>query len=243
MWQRYSNPNAFMRLSGAVLPVAAALAVGLFGIGLYLALYVAPGDFRQGDAARIMFVHVPAAALSIGVYAVMALASLAAIIWRHPVADLCAKSAAPVGAVFTALALVTGAVWGKPMWGAWWVWDARLTSELILFFFYIGYMALWSAIDEPVKAARAAAIFCLVGSIFAVLAKYSVHFWDTLHQSPSLSIDREEHMHDAFFWPLLVNIGAFYAYFVALLLLGMRMEIRKRRVRAIRLAMMREGDA
>ena len=147
MWS-FANPNKFMRVSGAVLPWVAAATVLLGAWGLYQALWVVPADYKQGDAGRIMFVHVPAAALSIIVYLVMCLCAVFALVWRHPVAYLSAKAAAPVGAAFTLLALVTGAIWGKPMWGAWWVWDARLTSELILFFFYVGYIALWDAFDD-----------------------------------------------------------------------------------------------
>ena len=235
MWS-FANPNKFMRLSGALLPFAAAGTVALFAVGLYLALYVAPADYKQGDSARIMFVHVPAAALSIGIYLIMCIASVFALVWRHPVADLSAKAAAPIGAAYTLLALVTGAIWGQPMWGTWWEWDARLTSELVLLLFYIGYMALWGAFDEPARAAQPAAIFCLVGSVFAVLAKYSVDLWDTLHQPSSMTIGGEENMDDAFHRPLLVMIGAFYLYFVWLWLIGIRAEIRARRVRAIRLA-------
>ncbi len=239
MWS-FANPNKFMRVSGKVLPFLSAIAITLFVVGLYLSLYVVPADFKQGDGARIMFVHVPAAAMSIIVYLIMCICSVFALVWRHPVADLSAKAAAPIGAAFTLLALVTGAIWGKPMWGAWWVWDARLTSELILFFFYIGYIALWDAFDDPAKAAPAAAIFCLVGSVFAVLAKYSVKLWDTLHQGPSMTIGGEENLHDIFHRPLLIMIAAFYMYFLTLWLVRVRAEIRERRIRAIRQAAVQE---
>ena len=244
MWS-FANPNKFMRITGYILPVAALLAVGLFATGLYLALYVIPpegsqGVSGQGDGIRMMYVHVPAAAMSIIVYAIMALCSLSSLIWRHPVADLSAKAAAPVGAAFTLLALATGSIWGKPMWGAWWVWDARLTSELILFFFYIGYIALWDAFDDQSKAAPAAAIFCLVGSIFAVLAKYSVLLWDTLHQAPSMTLGPETNLPDVYAHPLWIMIGAFYAYFLTVWLLRVRAEIRDVRIRRYREAMIRE---
>ncbi len=239
MWS-FANPNKFMRVSGKVLPYTAVLAVLLFAAGLYQAIYVVPPERVQGDSARIIFVHVPAAALSIMIYLAMCISSLVALIWRHPVADLSAKAAAPVGASFTALALVTGALWGYPTWGTWWVWDARLTSELILFFFYIGYIALWDAFDDESKAAPAAAIFCLVGSVFAVLAKYSVELWETLHQPPSLTIGGEENVHDVYHIPLLMMMAAFWLYFVTLWLVRVRMEIRSRRIRAIRLAAARE---
>lgn len=239
MWS-FANPNKFMRVSGYVLPVTASIAAVLFLLGVYQGLYVVPPERVQGDSARIIFVHVPAAAMSIMVYGAMCVSSLFALIWRHPVADLSAKAAAPIGASFTLLALVTGAIWGYPTWGTWWVWDARLTSELILFFFYIGYMALWDAFDDPAKAAPAAAIFCLVGSVFAVLAKYSVLLWETLHQPPSLTIGGEENVHDAFHIPLLMMMAAFFLYFMSVWLLRVRTEIRARRVRAIKLAAARE---
>lgn len=242
MWS-FANPNKFMRVSGAVLPFVAGAATLLAVYGLYTALYVVPADFKQGDGARIMFVHVPAAAMSIIVYLIMCVCSIFALIWRHPVADLSAKAAAPIGAAFTFLALCTGAIWGKPMWGAWWVWDARLTSELILFFFYLGYMALWDAFDDQAKAAPAAAIFCLVGSVFAVLAKYSVLLWDTLHQGPSMTVGTiagEEKLANEFKIPLLVMIAAFYLYFFTVWLVRVRAEILARRVRAIRQAATQE---
>ncbi len=242
MWS-FANPNKFMRVSGAVLPFVAAVAVGLSAWGLYQALYVVPSDFKQGDGARIMFVHVPAAALSIIVYLIMCVCSIFALIWRHPVAYLSAKAAAPVGAAFTLLALVTGAVWGKPMWGAWWVWDARLTSELILFFFYVGYIALWDAFDDRDKAATATSYFCLVGSVFAVLAKYSVDLWDTLHQSSSMTIGTiatEDKLSNEFKIPLLAMMAAFYFYFLTIWLMQVRSEIRQRRIDAIRQAVVVE---
>ncbi len=232
-----------MRVSGLILPWAVGAATILFAVGLYWSLYLAPPDFKQGDGARIIFIHVPAAALSIGIYAVMVIASVTALIWRHPVSDLTAKSCAPVGAAFTLIALITGSIWGKPMWGAWWVWDARLTAELILLFFYLGYMALWSAVDDQTTAARAAAILCCVGSVSAVISKYSVNFANTLHQPASLSVDKAEHVHNAFYWPLLVMMGAFYAYFMVFLLLGVRKEIRLRRIRNLQGAMAREVGA
>lgn len=238
MWS-FANPNKFMRVSGAVLPWVAGIAILLSAWGLYQAIWVVPPDFKQGDGARIMFVHVPAAAMSIIVYFIMCLCSVFALVWRHPVASLSAKAAAPVGAAFTLLALVTGAIWGKPMWGAWWVWDARLTSELILFFFYVGYIALWDAFDDPDKAATATSYFCLVGSVFAFLAKYSVDLWDTLHQSSSMTIGTiatEEKLANEFKTPLLVMLAAFYLYFLTLWLVRVRTEIRARRIRAIRQA-------
>lgn len=244
MWS-FANPNKFMRLTSYVLPVAAVLAAVLLSIGLYLSLYsVSPegsqGAYGQGDGVRIMFVHVPAAAMSIIVYAIMAVCSVFWLVWRHPVAYLSAKSAAHVGAAFTLLALVTGAIWGKPMWGAWWVWDARLTSELILFFFYIGYISLWDAFDDRDKAADATAIFCIVGSVFAVLAKYSVMFWETLHQGPSMTVGSETNLADEYAHALWIMLAGFYAYFLTVWLMRVRTEIRRVRIGRYRESMVRE---
>ena len=167
-----------MRLSSAILPWCASLTAVLLVAGIYLAMFVAPPDYQQGESARIMFVHVPSAWMALFVYATMAVASASALIWKHPLADLTAKSCAPIGAGFTAMALLTGALWGQPMWGTWWVWDARLTSVLILFFLYLGYMALWRAIEDPAKAARAAALLAIVGAINLPIIKFSVEWWE-----------------------------------------------------------------
>ena len=162
MFQRFANPNRFVRLTGAILPWSTGLAALLIAVGLYLGLFVAPPDYQQGDSVRIMFVHVPAAWMALFVYTTMAGASAVGLIWKHPVADLTAKASAPVGAAFTFIALVSGSLWGQPMWGTWWVWDARLTSVLVLFFLYLGYMALWQAFEDPERAGKAAAILALV---------------------------------------------------------------------------------
>lgn len=234
----YANPNNFMRLSGAILPWTAAGAVIALAVGLGWSLFGTPPDYQQGQTIKIFFIHVPAALMAVNVYAVMVIASLIGLVRSHPVSHLLAKAAAPIGAGFTLVAIVTGALWGKPMWGAWWVWDARLTSVLVLLFFYMGYMALWSAIDEPTKAADLAAILCLFGSVFAFLSRYAVQFWSTLHQGSSLSLDAEEHVADVFYQPLLIMILAHYLIFITLLLIGVRTEIRARRARALRLAEM-----
>src|ERR1700733_11253289 len=160
---RYANPTRFMALSGALLPWLATATALLLAVGLYLSLFVAPPDYQQGDTVRVMFVHVPAAWTAMMAYGLMAAASLVGLVWRHPLADVAAKSAAPLGALFTALGLITGSLWGRPMWGTWWVWDGRLTSFLLLLFLYLGYIALWNAIEDETRAARAAAILALVG--------------------------------------------------------------------------------
>ena len=235
--QAYANPLRFVRLARQITPWTFGIAITLALVGLYLGLVVAPPDYQQKDAARIMYVHVPAAWMSMFVYGSMAMASAVAFIWKHPLADVAAKASAPVGATFTALALVTGMLWGQPMWGTWWVWDARLTSVLILFFLYLGYIAIWSAIDEPTRAARAARILALVGAINIPIIKFSVDWWNTLHQSASVLRTDGPAMPAAMLTPLLVMGVAYTLLYVALLLVRMRTEIARRRVRTIRLGL------
>lgn len=232
----YANPKRFMDLSGSMLPWAAGAAGLALGAGFYLALFVAPPDFRQGESVRIMFVHVPAAWMAMSVYAFMAGASLVALVRRHPLADVAARAAAPLGAAFTLLALVTGALWGKPMWGTYWVWDARLTSVLVLFFLYLGYIALWAAIEEPARAGRAAAILAIVGAVNLPIIKFSVDWWNTLHQPASVSRLGAPALDAAFLWPLLVMAAGYMLLFVSLLLLRMRTEVLSRRADALAIA-------
>ena len=234
---RFANPTWFLRFSGLLLPWCAGLTAALLGAGLYMALVSSPADYQQGDAARIMFVHVPAAWMATFCYGAMAVASAVGWIWKHPLADMAAKSSAPIGAVFTAAALISGSLWGKPMWGTWWVWDARLTSFLILFFLYIGYMALWQAIDEPTRAARAAAILALVGAVNLPIIKFSVEWWNTLHQPASLLREGGSAIHPSMLWPLLTMAVAFHLYYVTVLLWRMRGEIFARKLRARQMAM------
>jgi heme exporter protein C len=232
---RFANPTRVLRIAGAVLPWSAALAVVLLGAGLYYALIASPIDYQQKDTVRIMYIHVPAAFMAMGGYALVAVASAVALIWRHPVADLTAKAAAPIGAGFTFVCLVTGSLWGQPTWGTWWVWDARLTSVLILFFLYIGYIAIWEAYDDPSRAARAAAILALVGSVNLPIIHYSVVWWNTLHQGPSLSLAGSS-IDPSMLRPLLLMAGGFAAYFVTVLIYRLRAEILARRLRTLRLA-------
>ena len=208
----------------------------LLVVGLYLALFEVPADYQQGDTVRIMFVHVPSAWMALFCYSFLAVASAVALIWKHPLADLAAKASAPIGAGFTFLALVTGSLWGKPMWGTWWVWDARLTSVLILFFLYLGYMALWQAIEDGQKAAKAAAVLAIVGAVNVPIIKFSVDWWNTLHQPASVMRMDGPAIHPSMLWPLLIMALAFQVYFVALLLVRMRMELNLRRIRALQLA-------
>ena len=223
--QAYANPTRFNRLAGAVLPWSAGLTVLLFAVGLYLGLVDAPQDYQQGETVRIMFVHVPAAWMATATYTVMAIASAVAIIWRHPLADVAAKTAAPIGACFTFLALVTGSLWGKPMWGTWWVWDARLTSVFVLFLLYLGYIAIWQAIEEPARAARIAAIVALVGFVNIPIIKFSVDWWNSLHQPASvLKVDGPA-IHSSILIPLLIMALAYTMLFLTLHLVAMRTEI------------------
>ena len=232
---RFANPARFMRLSERLLPWCAGAAVALLVAGFYLALFVAPPDYQQGEAVRIMFVHVPAAWMASFAYLFMAVASAVFLIWRHPLADLAAQSSAPLGAGFTLICLVTGALWGQPMWGTWWVWDARLTSVLVLFFLYLGYIALVNAFDDPTRGARAGAVLALVGAVNLPIIKFSVDWWNTLHQPASVfrlggpTIDR------AMLVPLLVMSLGFTLYFAALLMLRIQSAILESRLRAARL--------
>lgn len=231
-----ANPTRFLRLNDAILPWVGALAVALIGTGLYLGLVVAPADYQQGDTVRIMFVHVPAAWMAMFTYAIVAGASAIGLVWKQPLADIAAKSAAPIGAGFTLIALVTGSLWGKPMWGTWWVWDARLTSVLILLFLYIGYMALWQTIDDPRRGAKAAAILALVGAVNLPIIKFSVDWWNTLHQPASVVRMDGPSIHPAILTPLLIMALGFTAYFVVVLLWRIKSEVLARRIHSLRLA-------
>jgi heme exporter protein C len=211
---------------------------GLAGLclvtGLVWGFFFTPDDFRQGSTVKIIYLHVPSAMMAINAWVMMLVASLVWIVRRHHVSALAAKAAAPVGVTFTLIALFTGAIWGQPMWGTWWAWDPRLTSFLILFLFYLGYMALWAAIEDPDTAADLTSVLCLVGSVFAVLSRYAANFWNQgLHQGATLSLDAAENIHDIFWYPLLVCIAGFVALFVALVFYRTATEIRVRRLHAI----------
>jgi len=230
-----ANPTRFLAFSGRLLPFVWAAALVVLGAGLYMALFVAPADYQQGEMVRIMFIHVPFAWLAMACYGVMAIAALGTLVWRHPLADVLQKSAAPLGAAFTFLALVTGSLWGKPTWGTYWVWDARLTSVLILFLIYLGLIALWQAVEDPGKAARAAAILTLVGAINLPIIKFSVDWWNTLHQPASVFRLDGPTIHPSLLWPLLVMAIGMTLLFAGLLLMAMRNEILRRRVRAMQI--------
>ncbi len=229
-----ANPTRFLELSGRIIPWLAGATLLLLGIGLYLAFFVAPPDYQQGETVKIMFVHVPAAWLAMFGYTLIAMASLGSLIWRHPLADVAAKTAAPIGATFTFIALVTGSLWGKPMWGAYWVWDARLTSMLVLFLLYLGLIALWQSIDDASRAGRAAAILALVGFINVPIIKFSVDWWNTLHQPSSVLRPSGPTIDPSILTPLMVMAVGFTLLFVLLHLIAMRAEILRRRVQALR---------
>ena len=223
-----------MRLSGRILPWCAGLTVLSLGAGLIWGFFFTPDDYQQGSTVKIIYLHVPAALMAINAWIMMLVASLIWFIRRHHVSALAARAAAPVGAVFTLVALATGAIWGQPMWGTFWAWDPRLTSFLILFVFYLGYMALWEAVEDPEKASDLTAALCMVGSVFALLSRYAVLFWNQgLHQGASLSPEKEENVADVFYQPLLLSIAGFVLLFLTLVLIRTRTEIRLRRIRAL----------
>jgi heme exporter protein C len=229
-----ANPHRFLALARWIVPGFAALAFVLLGAGIVLGLQ-APADYQQGDTVRIMYAHVPSAWLALGIYTLMAIAALGTLVWRHPLADVAAKTAAPIGAAFSLICLVTGALWGRPMWGAYWVWDARLTSMLVLFLLYLGILALWRAIDDPGQAGRVAAVLTLVGFVNVPIVKFSVDWWNTLHQPASVFRLDGPAIHPAILTPLLISAAGFAALFVALHVAAMRNEILRRRVRTLRL--------
>jgi heme exporter protein C len=232
-WMALANPARFMRLADALLPWIGGAAGLVLAVGLYLSWFVAPADYQQGETVRIMFLHVPAAWLALFFYTVMAVSALGTLIWRHPLADVSQKAAAPIGAAFTLICLVTGSLWGKPMWGTYWVWDARLTSVLVLFLMYCGTLALWQAIEEPVRAARAVAILTLVGAINVPIVKFSVDWWNTLHQPASVLRVGGPAIHPSMLYPLLLMALGFTLLGLSLHLTGMRVEILRRRVRTL----------
>jgi len=234
-----ANPSRFLALVGRLSPWLAAATLLAFAYGLSQA-YLAPDDYQQGATAKIMFIHVPSAWLAMGCWAVMTIAALGTLVWRHPLADVAAKAAAPIGAAFTLICLVTGSLWGRPMWGTYWVWDARLTSVLVLFLMYLGVIALWRTIDDPSRAARAAAVLTLVGAVNLPIIKFSVDWWNTLHQPASVVRLGAPAMHPAILTPLLIMAVAFLLLFLTLHLAAMRNEIMRRRVRTM---LMMQADA
>jgi heme exporter protein C len=236
MISRLANPARFMRFSAAALPWCSWSALALLAVGLYLALVAAPPDYQQGETVRIMFIHVPAAWMALSIYLFVAVASAVALVWRHPLAEIAAGAAAPIGAAFTFVCLATGSLWGRPMWGAWWVWDARLTSVLVLLFLYLGYIALVNAFDEPSRGARAGSVLALVGVVNLPIVKFSVDWWNTLHQPASVVRLGGPRIDIAMLVPLLVMAVAFSLLFLALAMLRMRTLLNERKALAMRLS-------
>jgi heme exporter protein C len=234
-----ANPSRFHALTARVLPWLAAATLVAFVIAGVAASY-APDDYQQGATVKIMFIHVPAAWLGIFAWVLMSAAALGTLVWRHPLADVAAKAAAPIGAAFTLMCLLTGSLWGRPMWGTYWVWDARLTSVLILFLMYLGVIALWRTIEDPARAARAAAVLTLVGLINIPIIKFSVDWWNTLHQGASVLRLGGSSIHVSMLIPLIAMLVAFTFLFITLHLAAMRNEILRRRLRTM---MMMQADA
>ena len=230
----FANPSRFLSFTDRVLAWLAAATLLAFAFGLSQVIG-APDDYQQGATMKIMFIHVPAAWLGIFAWALMSVAALGTLVWRHPLADVAAKAAAPIGAAFTLICLITGSLWGRPMWGTYWVWDARLTSVLVLFLMYLGVIALWRTIDEPTRAARAAAVLTLVGAINLPIIKFSVDWWNTLHQPASVLRLGGPTIHPAILVPLILMAVAFMLLFLTLHLAAMRNEIMRRRLRTLQM--------
>jgi heme exporter protein C len=224
-WHLLARPRVFLSIAEVALPITLSLAALLFAVGLYMALIASPADYQQGEAVRMMYVHVPASWMAMMVYAFLAFMSLFALVWRHPLAEILAISSAPIGLVFTALSLATGSLWGKPMWGTFWVWDARLTSVFALLLLYAGYWALYKA-----YSVRIASYFALVGALNLPLIKGSVNWWNTLHQPASVAKFGAPSLHSTMLTPLLVMAGAYFFYFISVLMLRTRTELRRRKL-------------
>jgi heme exporter protein C len=233
--QHWANPGQFLRLAAAVQPWAIGACAATTAAGLYYGLVVSPADYQQSETVRIMYVHVPAAWMALSVYLGLAVAGALSLVWKHPLADVAARAMAPIGAAFTALCLVTGSLWGQPTWGTWWVWDARLTSVLVLFFLYLGHIALINAFDDPDRGGRAAAVLALVGVVNLPIIKFSVEWWNTLHQPASVLRLGGPSIHPSMLTPLLLMWLAYMTYFVAVLIVRMRTELAQRRLRALQL--------
>ena len=233
IWE-YANPKKFMQTSGAVLPWVSMLAAICLITGLTWGFFFTPDAVNFGATVKIIYLHVPSAMMAINAWVMMLVTSLIWLIRRHHVSALAAKAAAPVGLTMTLIALLTGAIWGQPMWGTWWAWDPRLTSFLILTLFYLGYLALWQAVENPDTAADLTSVLCIVGSVFALLSRYAVNFWNQgLHQGASLSLDTKDHVSNIYYIPLLISIAGFILLFLSLVLLRTRTEIRSRRLAAL----------
>ena len=235
LWE-YANPRRFLGLSERVLPGLSVLALLLLVVGLIWGFFYSPDDYRMGSTVKIIYLHVPSALMAINAWLMMLVASLVWLIRRHHVSALAAKAAAPVGAVMTVIALITGAIWGQPMWGTWWVWDARLTSVLVLFFLYLGFIALANAFDDAARGEKASAILALVGAVNLPIIKFSVDWWNTLHQPASVTKIGMPAVHSSMLIPLLLMAVGFTMLFVVLVIVRARAELADRRINALRSA-------
>jgi heme exporter protein C len=235
-----ANPARFLAFAARALPWLGGAAVLVLAVGLYQ-VAGAPDDYQQGATAKIMFIHVPSAWLAMFIWSLMSVAALGTLVWKHPLADVTAKAAIPIGAAFTLICLVTGCLWGRPMWGTYWVWDARLTSVLVLFLMYLGLMALWNAIEEPSRAARTVAILTLAGAVNLPIIKFSVDWWNTLHQPASVLKLGGSSIHPSLLVPLLYMATGFFLLFFTLLIAAMRNEIFRRRIRTIQMMQAQQG--
>lgn len=230
---KFANPARFQRLATRLQPWLAVLCVGLLGVGLYYALFASPQDYQQGETVRIMYIHVPAAWMATMVYGAMTLGSASFLIWRHPLGDVLAQASAPIGAAFTFLTLVTGSLWGKPMWGTWWEWDARMTSVLVLFFLYIGYIALAQSLDHQERSKKVLAALVLIGVVNLPIIKFSVEWWNTLHQPASIIRSGGPSIDASMLTPLLVMIAAFMVFYLLLLCMRMRALLLQQKIRRL----------
>jgi heme exporter protein C len=233
LWNRLAHPGQFVALTRSWLWPLTIITLVLFVAGLWLALFHSPADYQMGETVRIMYIHVPNAWLSQFVYGVMAVSAIGSLVWRHPMADVSMKAAAPLGATFTALALFTGSLWGRPTWGTFWEWDGRMTSTLVLLLIYLGIIALWRAFDDQLRAARVIAVFTLVGAINIPIVKFSVDWWSTLHQPSSVFTMSGPHMPPSILMPLLIMAIAFTFLFLTLHLKAMHTEVARRRLMAL----------
>ena len=233
IWE-IANPKRFVSISGKLIPLLAIVTIFSLGVGVSWGIFFTPDDFRQGSTVKIIYIHVPSAFLAINIYIMMLITSIIWLVRRHHVSLLAAKAAAPIGLTMTLVAILTGAIWGKPIWGTYWAWDPRLTSFAILLMFYIGYISIWSALEYNEKVGDLSAVLCIIGSIFALLSRYAVLFWSQgLHQGASLSLDKEENISNVFYLPLLVCLFGFFSLFLTLLLIRTRTEIRIKRMTSL----------
>jgi len=237
----YANPGNFLRIVARLLPWLWSLTILAFALGLF-GTFIAPSDYQQGETVRIMYIHVPAAWAAMLAYTLMTVSALGSLVWRHPLADAAQKGAAPLGAAFTLICLVTGSLWGKPMWGTYWVWDARLTSVLVLFLVYLGLIALWQTIEDPSKAARAVSVMTLVGFVNIPIVKFSVDWWNTLHQPASVFRMEGPAIASSMLWPLIVMALAYTFLFVTLHVMAVRNEIMRRRARRLAITLAAGGE-